>query len=128
MELKAGLSAIVTGGAAGIGRALTIALAQKGIFVTIIDFSQEKGIEAASLAEEEVRKIHAKLKFPAVLFFRCDVSNSNELAAAFRKHVETYGGLDICINCAGISNPLYFYEDLTALNLGGVLLISIWLQ
>ncbi|KAL1561044.1 15-hydroxyprostaglandin dehydrogenase (NAD(+)) [Salvia divinorum] len=113
MELKAGLSAIVTGGAAGIGRALAIALAQKGIFITIIDFSQEKGIEAASLAEEQVQKFHADLKFPAVLFFRCDVSNSNELAAAFRKHVETYGGLDICINCAGISNPLSFYEDQT---------------
>ncbi|XP_042057565.1 prostaglandin reductase-3-like isoform X1 [Salvia splendens] len=113
MELKAGLSAIVTGGGAGIGRALTIALAHEGIFITIIDFSQEKGIEAASLAEEQVRKFHADLKFPAVLFFRCDVSNSNELAAAFRKHVETYGGLDLCINCAGIANPLSFYEDQT---------------
>ncbi|XP_042009651.1 prostaglandin reductase-3-like isoform X3 [Salvia splendens] len=113
MELKPGLSAIVTGGAAGIGRALVLALAQKGIFITIIDFSQDKGIQAASLAEEELRKFHTDLKFPPVLFFRCDVSNSNELAAAFRNHVDTYGGLDICINCAGIATPISFYEDQT---------------
>ncbi|XP_042009650.1 prostaglandin reductase-3-like isoform X2 [Salvia splendens] len=109
MELKPGLSAIVTGGAAGIGRALVLALAQKGIFITIIDFSQDKGIQAASLAEEELRKFHTDLKFPPVLFFRCDVSNST----AFRNHVDTYGGLDICINCAGIATPISFYEDQT---------------
>lgn len=87
MELKPGLSAIVTGGAAGIGRALVLALAQKGIFITIIDFSQDKGIQAASLAEEEVRKFHADLKFPAVLFFRCDVSDSSK-----REVFRFYGG------------------------------------
>ncbi|KAH6772664.1 ARP protein [Perilla frutescens var. hirtella] len=113
MELKPGLSAIVTGGASGIGRALVLALAQKGILITIIDFSQDKGKEVASLAEEEVRKSHADLKSPAVLFVKCDVVNSNELAAAFRKHVEAYGGLDICINCAGIATPISFYEDQT---------------
>lgn len=35
------------------------------------------------------------------------------LAASFEKHVETYGGLDICINCAGIVTPISFYEDKT---------------
>ncbi|XP_042007434.1 prostaglandin reductase-3-like isoform X2 [Salvia splendens] len=113
MELKPGLSAIVTGGAAGIGRALVLALAKKGIFITIVDFSQDKGIQAASLAEIELRKFHTDLKFPPVLFSRCDVSKSDELAAAFRKHVDTYGGLDICINCAGIVTPISFYEDQT---------------
>lgn len=78
MELKAGHSAIVTGGAAGIGRALVLALAQKGTFITIIDFSEDKGREVASLAEGEVRKIHGGLKFPPVLFFRCDVADSSK--------------------------------------------------
>ena len=35
------------------------------------------------------------------------------MAAAFEKHVETYGGLDICINSAGIGNPVPFYKDQT---------------
>ncbi|PIM99242.1 15-hydroxyprostaglandin dehydrogenase [Handroanthus impetiginosus] len=113
MELRPGLSALVTGGATGIGRALVLALAQKGIFITVIDFSQDKGKETASLAEREVSKFHSGREFPPVLFIKCDVTDSNELAAAFKKHIETYGGLDICINCAGIANPIPFYKDQT---------------
>ncbi|KAL6514252.1 hypothetical protein OROHE_019239 [Orobanche hederae] len=113
MELRAGLSALVTGGASGIGRALVLAFAQKGIFVTVVDFSQDNGKQVAALAEKEVSKFHDELKFPPVLFVKCDVTDSNELSAAFQKHVRTYGGLDICINCAGIANPLPFHRDQT---------------
>lgn len=35
----------------------------------------------------------------------------DELSAAFKKHFETYGGLDICINNAGIGNPVPFDKD-----------------
>lgn len=37
----------------------------------------------------------------------------DELSAAFKKHVETYGGLDLCINNAGIANPVPFNKDNT---------------
>uniref|UniRef100_A0A6N2L430 Enoyl reductase (ER) domain-containing protein n=1 Tax=Salix viminalis TaxID=40686 RepID=A0A6N2L430_SALVM len=113
MKIKPGLSAMVTGGASGIGKALSLALGEKGIFVTVIDFSEEKGKEVASLIEKENAKFHSNLGFPAALFIRCDVSNSRDLAAAFEKHVSTYGGMDICINCAGIGNPIPFYKDKT---------------
>ncbi|KAL0356820.1 UNVERIFIED_CONTAM: Prostaglandin reductase-3 [Sesamum calycinum] len=113
MELRPGLSALVTGGASGIGRALVLALAQKGIFVTVVDFSQDKGEQVASLAEKEVSKFHSRLEFAPALFIKCDVTDSNELTAAFEKHVKTYGGLDICINCAGIATPVPFYQDKT---------------
>ncbi|KAK0582628.1 hypothetical protein LWI29_027825 [Acer saccharum] len=102
MELKPGLSAFVTGGASGIGRALSLALGQKGVFVTVVDFSEEKGKEAASLVEKENAKFHSNLGFPTAMFIRCDVTKTRDIAAAFDKHVATYGGLDICINCAGI--------------------------
>ncbi|KAJ6692543.1 hypothetical protein OIU79_014319 [Salix purpurea] len=113
MKIKPGLSAMVTGGASGIGKALSLALGEKGIFVTVIDFSEENGKEVASLIEKENAKFHSNLGFPAALFIRCDVSNSRDLAAAFEKHVSTYGGMDICINCAGIGNPIPFYKDKT---------------
>ncbi|CAK9168934.1 unnamed protein product, partial [Ilex paraguariensis] len=113
MELKPGLSALVTGGASGIGRALSLALAQKGIFVTVVDFSEERGKEVSSLAEKENAKFHPKLEFPTAMFIRCDVSNTRELNATFKKHLETYGGLDICINSAGIGNPVPFHKDQT---------------
>ncbi|KAL3515268.1 hypothetical protein ACH5RR_022170 [Cinchona calisaya] len=113
MELKPGLSAIVTGGASGIGKALSLALAQKGVFITIIDFAEDRGREVAALAEKECAKCHGKLDFPLVSFTKCDVTNSRDLAAAFEKHVATYGGLDICINSAGIANPVPFNKDQT---------------
>ncbi|XP_006661314.2 probable quinone oxidoreductase [Oryza brachyantha] len=111
MELRPGMSALVTGGASGIGKALCIALAQKGLFVTIVDFSEENGREAASLVQIENKRFHGDLKVPTAIFIKCDVSNAGDLSAAFGKHVDTYGGLDICINCAGIAVKTLVYDD-----------------
>ncbi|KAF5727247.1 zinc-binding alcohol dehydrogenase domain-containing protein 2 [Tripterygium wilfordii] len=113
MELKPGLSALVTGGASGIGKALSLALAAKGIFVTVVDLSEEKGREVASLAERENAKFHLKMDFPSAMFIRCDVTKTGDLAAAFQKHLATYGGLDISINCAGIGTSIPFQTDQT---------------
>lgn len=113
MELKPGLSALVTGGASGIGKALAIALAEKGIFVTVVDFSEDRGKEVASLVEKANSKFHSSLGFPSSIFVKCDVSNSRDVVNAFEKHVATYGGLDICINCAGIATPVPFHKDQT---------------
>lgn len=40
-------------------------------------------------------------------------NKTGEVAAAFEKHMEVYGGLDICINCAGITTPILFHVDKT---------------
>ncbi|XXG61014.1 hypothetical protein AAC387_Pa04g2776 [Persea americana] len=113
MELKPGLSAIVTGGASGIGKALSLALAKKGVFVTIVDLSEEKGKEIALLVGTENEKFHSDLRIPTALFIKCDVTNTRDIAAAFEKHFQTYGGLDICINCAGIPSSVPFHKDKT---------------
>ncbi|OIV93277.1 hypothetical protein TanjilG_23118 [Lupinus angustifolius] len=113
MEIKPGLSALVTGAASGIGKGLVLALAEKGIFITVVDFSEENGREVAALVQKINAKFHPKLDFPSALFVKCDVSNSRDLAAAFEKHYLTYGGLDICINSAGIGNPIPFDKDQT---------------
>ncbi|BBH09551.1 hypothetical protein Prudu_022080 [Prunus dulcis] len=96
MELKPGLSALVTGGASGIGKALSLALGAKGIFVT-----------------KENANFHTSLGFPSALFVKCDVTDTGNIAAAFEKHLATFGGLDICINSAGIINPIPFHKDQT---------------
>lgn len=111
MELKPGLSALVTGGASGIGKALSLALAEKGIFVTVVDYSDEKGRQVARLAEKLNSKFHSNSDKPTALFVKCDVSNSSEIANAFDTHLRTYGGLDICINGAGIGSLVLFYDD-----------------
>ncbi|TVU00586.1 hypothetical protein EJB05_53975, partial [Eragrostis curvula] len=93
MELKPGLSALVTGGASGIGKALCIALARKGVFVTVVDFSEENGREVASLVQKE-KQFHRDSSVPSAIFIKCDVTNG-----------------DICINCAGFVNKSLVYDD-----------------
>ena len=39
------------------------------------------------------------------------VTDSREIATAFEKHLEIYGGLDICINSAGIGTIIPFHKD-----------------
>ncbi|RXH88078.1 hypothetical protein DVH24_042149 [Malus domestica] len=113
MELKPGLSALVTGGASGIGKALSLALATKAIFVTVVDFSEEKGKEVASLVQKVNAKFHSNFGFPSAVFVKCDVSNTGDITAAFEKHLATFGGLDICINSAGIVTSIPFNKDQT---------------
>ncbi|KAL0428036.1 UNVERIFIED_CONTAM: Very-long-chain 3-oxoacyl-CoA reductase [Sesamum latifolium] len=113
MELRPAFSSR-NGGASGIGRALVLALAQKGVFVTVVDFSQDKGEQVASLAEKEFPSFTPDWNLH--LLYSSNVTSPiqvNELTAAFENHVKTYGGLDICINCAGIATPVPFYQDKT---------------
>lgn len=57
-----------------IGKAISLALAQKGLFVTIVDFSEERGKEVASIVEKENRKFYSSLSVPSALFVKCDVT------------------------------------------------------
>ncbi|KAF4366606.1 hypothetical protein F8388_004270 [Cannabis sativa] len=56
-------------------------------------------------------KFHSNLNSPSSISVNCDVTHSRNLSAAFDKHVETYGGLDICITSAGIGTQIPFHKD-----------------
>lgn len=78
------------------GKALCLALAKKGIFVTVVDTSVEKGEEVASLSQKENLKFHSgSLKFPSAIFARCDVSNQGELIHFFLLIIEIVKFIDI---------------------------------
>ncbi|MCU1675783.1 MAG: short-chain dehydrogenase [Frankiales bacterium] len=79
----AGLVAIVTGGASGIGLATALALAARGATVAALD------LNAAGLPD-------------AVTGFPCDVTDDASVAAAVRAVVDRFGRLDILVNNAGI--------------------------
>ena len=55
-----------------------LALAEKGVFITIVDFSEQKGTETATLVEKINAKFHPNLQHPSVLFVKCDVTNSSK--------------------------------------------------
>ena len=66
-----------------VGKALSLALAQKGVCVTVVDSSEERGKEVALLIEKENEKFHLKLKFPPAIFIRCDVTNTSKYSTHF---------------------------------------------
>ena len=85
-----GVSALVTGGASGLGAATASALAARGALVTILDLNDEQGELLASELE-------------GALYVRADVTNVGEVGAAIRAAVEA-GPLRIAVNCAGIGH------------------------
>lgn len=89
MEI-AGASALVTGGASGLGLATARRLAAAGAHVTIVDLPGSAGIEVA-----------AEL---GGTFAAADVTDPGQVAAAVAAAGE-HGPLRVVINCAGIAPP-----------------------
>ncbi|MFT7671653.1 MAG: NAD(P)-dependent dehydrogenase (short-subunit alcohol dehydrogenase family) [Gammaproteobacteria bacterium] len=69
----AGKTAVITGGAAGMGRATSLAFAREGARVAILDIQKEAG-------EETIQMIHAI--GGTAEFIETDVSNANQVDAA----------------------------------------------
>jgi NAD(P)-dependent dehydrogenase (short-subunit alcohol dehydrogenase family) len=84
-------TAIVTGGASGIGLATVRRFADEGANVVVVDMDDEKGGAAA----EEVRGSYV----------HCDVTDAEQVDAMVAHAVDTFGGVDIAFNNAGISPP-----------------------
>lgn len=102
--------AFITGAGSGIGRALALALAKKGVQLSVVDFSESAGLETVKLVQDEYLKLGHSDKLRAV-FINCDVSKPEEITLAFQQHKDSFGRLDICINNAGISERGQFAKD-----------------
>ena len=89
MELK-GLSAVVTGGASGLGEATARALAGEGVKVAVFDLNEEKG--------------EAVAKDIGGVFCNVNVTSDESVDAGFAKAREANGQERILINCAGIGS------------------------
>jgi 3-oxoacyl-[acyl-carrier protein] reductase len=89
-----GQVALVTGGARGIGKAISKRLADEGASIAIVDILLE-------VAEETVSEF--KKQGIDAIALKADVSSFEEAEAAIKKTVEHYGRLDILVNNAGIT-------------------------
>lgn len=87
---------IVTGGGSGIGRSTALMMAESGAKVVVADFSDEHGAETVRLIEEAGG---------SAAFIHTDVTDPAQAEAMVKFAIDTYGGLHLAVNNAGIGGP-----------------------
>lgn len=115
-----GKTALITGAGSGIGRETSLLFAQEGAAVVVVDVNTAAADETAAMVQAAGGQATA---------FRADVSKADECAAMVRHAEETFDGLHVLFNNAGIMhaqdddavNTEEAIWDLTmAINLKGV--------
>src|SRR4051812_49920795 len=88
--------AIVTGGANGIGRAISDLLAEEGAFVLVADIERESGDETVAAIRSRGGQAE---------FCQADASRSDEVARAVQAAASWNGRIDILCNNAAYLSP-----------------------
>ncbi len=86
-----GVTAIITGGASGLGAAVARRLTRGGASAVIFDMNESAG---AALADELKGR-----------FFKVDVTDEDSVASAMEQVAQSAGAARILVNCAGIAPP-----------------------
>jgi NAD(P)-dependent dehydrogenase (short-subunit alcohol dehydrogenase family) len=92
MELNSNISAVITGGASGLGAATARLLASHGVKCALFDLNEEKGEAVAS----EIGGV----------FCNVNVTSDESVDAGFEKSRAAIGQERILINCAGTGNAI----------------------
>ncbi|TAJ12005.1 3-oxoacyl-[acyl-carrier-protein] reductase [Marinilabiliaceae bacterium JC017] len=95
MKLLEGKTAIVTGAARGIGKAIALRYAQEGCNIAFTDLAYN---EVAQATEKEIEALGVKAKG-----YASDASNFEDTHKVVEEIVKDFGQVDILINNAGIT-------------------------
>ncbi len=116
--------ALVTGGGSGIGHATAVLFAAKGAKVVISDLNEANALETVAKIKAEEGDATAVTG---------DVSKNADAEAMVRGAVETYGSLDVVVNCAGVvagkalptgASPEEVWDRVMDVNLKGTYLVT----
>jgi rhamnulose-1-phosphate aldolase/alcohol dehydrogenase len=101
-----GKIALITGSAGGIGKAIAKKFVDEGAVVVINDNDAGR----LEKADEEFKKLYGNDAYTTALL---DVTSSNDIRGAFETAALAFGGVDIVVNCAGlsISKPIEEHTD-----------------
>jgi NAD(P)-dependent dehydrogenase (short-subunit alcohol dehydrogenase family) len=117
-----GKVAIVSGGARGIGRAVARKLAGEGASVVICSDREEQVEETVAALREEGLEVRG---------VRADVTSSADMKKLMDLAIETYGGVDVLVNSAGVQRygtvvetEEEVWDEVLDVNLKGIYLAS----
>lgn len=102
MDKLRGKTAIVTGGARGIGAAIAVAFAAEGADVVIAD---RLGEEVAARVVEQIEAAGRK-----AVFVPADVADEEQVRAMVDRAYAELGEVDILVNNAGVVSQQFFHE------------------
>ena len=115
-------SVIVTGASRGIGRAVAIRLASDG-FAVAVNYAGN-----ATKAEEVVTEI--KSHGGQAIAVQADVGNAAEVEHLFKETMDTFGGINVVVNCAGVmplspiaEGDLELFDKVITTNLRGTFVV-----
>jgi NAD(P)-dependent dehydrogenase (short-subunit alcohol dehydrogenase family) len=124
-----GRTAVVTGGAAGIGRGIATELAREGADIVVADMQAEPKVpeeEGSETTVERVEELGQNARF-----VETDVSDPAEAEALMQVAAEQFGGIDVLVNNAGIASSgtvetasLSTWQRTLSVNLTGAFLCS----
>src|ERR1700728_1148022 len=104
-DTLAGKGVVITGAAAGIGRATALYLAGEGVRVVVSDIDADAGKGVVA----EIQAAGGTAEFVA-----CDVSSESSVESLIERSVSFLGGLDFAVNNAGIADHPGFLHELSA--------------
>ena len=116
--------ALVTGGGSGIGHATAVLFAAQGAKVIVSDLNEVSALETVAEIKTEAGDATA---------LTGDVSKNADAEAMVRGTVETYGTLDVVVNCAGViagkalpqgASPEEVWDRVMDVNLKGTYLVT----
>lgn len=90
-----GKTAVVTGGAMGIGASIVMRFFEAGAKVVVVDMNEDRALQVFT-------RLGYSKKDAEAHFLRANVTDSQAVGAAVEKTVRRFGGIDILVNCAGI--------------------------
>ena len=99
-----GKTALVTGAAAGIGRATAITFAENGAKVVIVDVDTEK----LKSVKKEILALGAE-----VLAYTCDVRDQKKVNEITQDALDKFGKIDILVNNAAVFRDLGNFTDVS---------------
>jgi NAD(P)-dependent dehydrogenase (short-subunit alcohol dehydrogenase family) len=93
-----GRTAIVTGGASGIGQSCALTFAREGADVVVADLDEARASETLAGVKEAGRR---------AMFVQTDTSDSAQCERLVIAVVDSFGKVDVLLAAAGISHALY---------------------